>query len=378
MSCGFGLRTGDFMIRVLHVVGRMDYGGAENRLLELARVTDPSGIYFDFCVLQDGPGAYANEIVKLGFGIVKCKLTKNVPGFIRRFRHLLRQGNYDAIHCHVYQFSGLPLRLAAKEKVPIRIMHLRTTRDAYRSGLYRLLYRKVMTGWVKRYATKIVAVSESAMTSYMGSQWKDDPRMVIIYNGLDVKPFLEVYDRSEVLSEFDISPSAQVIIHVGNFQPAKDHKTLINSAALIVARKENVHFLLVGDGPLMTEIRELAAAKGLQRYVHFAGRRNDVPRLLTASDCFIFPSKWEGLPGVVLEALAAGLPVIASDIGPNREVAEVSERVRLVPLGDEEGFAKGVIEVLSDPVAHKEPAGLVPERFRLDKFIQNIHVLYET
>ena len=122
MSCGFGLRTGDFMIRVLHVVGRMDYGGAENRLLELARVTDPSGIYFDFCVLQDGPGAYANEIVKLGFGIVKCKLTKNVPGFIRRFRHLLRQGNYDAIHCHVYQFSGLPLRLAAKEKVPIRII----------------------------------------------------------------------------------------------------------------------------------------------------------------------------------------------------------------------------------------------------------------
>ncbi len=365
------------MIRVLHIVGRMDYGGAETRLLELARYVDPSSIYFDFCELQDGRGAYAEEIFKFGFGIVKCKLTKNVLGFIRRFRNLLRDGKYDVVHCHVHQFSGLALRLAAKEAVPKRIIHLRTTRDVRQNGLYRLLYRKIMTGWVKRYATKIVANSQSGMKAYMGSQWAADPRTEVIYNGLDVRPFQVVCNRADVLDEFDIPASAQVVIHVGNFGPAKNHETLIRVAKTVVSEMKDVHFLLVGDGALQPHIRELARENKLEHRVHFAGHRSDVPQLLMASDCFLFPSKWEGLPGAVLEALAAGLPVIASDIGPNREVARESDKVRLVPLADEESFTKLVIDVLSAPEAYKSPAGQIPETFSLDNFIQKIIALYE-
>lgn len=364
------------MIRVLHIVGRMDYGGAENRLLELARYVDPSNIYFDFCVLQDEPGVYDDEIFKLGFGIIKCKLTKNVLGFIRHFRNLLREGNYDVMHCHVYQFSGLLLRIAVKEGVLERIMHLRTAMDNRKEGLYRLCYRRLMTNWVKKYSTKIVANSQSGMVAYMGPQWESDPRAKIIYGGIDVRPFLVAHNRADVLAEFDIPTSAKVVVHVGNFGPAKNHKTLIRAAKTIIARRKDVHFLLVGDGPLLRRIRALVAENKLEHHVHFAGRRSDVPRLLMASDCFLFPSKWEGLPGAVLEALAAGLPVVASDIGPNREVAQESDRVRLIALEDEAGFAKEVIDVLSDPQANRCPVGWVPEKFRSDRCIEKTLMLY--
>ncbi len=364
------------MIRVLQVVGVMDYGGAETRLLELARYVDKSSFYFDFCVFRDKPGVYADEIIKLGFGIVRCKLTKNVPVFIRRFRNLLREGRYDVVHCHIHQFSGLPLRLAAKEGVPIRIMHLRTIGGGSPPGLLKLLRWKLMTGWVKRYATKIVANSQSGMVAYMGSEWESDPRTEIIYGGIDVRPFQVAHSRAEVLSEFDIPTSAQVVIHVGNFGPAKNHKTLIRVAKTIIAKRKDVHFLLVGDGPLLPHIRELAAENKLEHKVHFAGHRSDVPRLLMASDCFLFPSKWEGLPGAVLEALAAGLPVVASDIGPNREIASVSNKVRLVSTSDTEGFAKEVNDVLSAAESQRSPSGRIPETFRLDNFIQKIIKLY--
>ena len=98
------------MIRVLQVVGRMHFGGTEARLLEVAHRVDPSKIYFDFSVFGNDPGAYAEEIHNLGFGVVKCRLTRNIFGFSRRFRAILRRSRYNIVHSYVWQFSALPLR----------------------------------------------------------------------------------------------------------------------------------------------------------------------------------------------------------------------------------------------------------------------------
>ncbi len=357
----------------------MNFGGAETRLVDLARFADKSKFYFDFCVFQSESesGDYDSWIRELGYGIVKCKLTKNIFSFSQQFRKLLIQGQYDVIHCHIYQFSGLPLRIAAKAGVRKRIMHLRTTMGFYRKSLYRFCYNKLMSMWIKQYATNIVAVSEAAMTAYMGSQWQADPRTQVIYNGVNVGPFLAGHDRLETLSEFGIPRSAQVVIHVGNFRPAKDHETLVRSAAELVNRKENVHFLLVGSGNLMPKIRAMVVDRGLESHVHFAGSRSDVARLLMASDCFVFPSRWEGLPGVVLEALAAGLPVIASDIGPVREIASQSDNVHLIPTGDVAGFARRTEEILSDLERYRKAPGNIPKRFRFEDYAQKILSLYE-
>jgi glycosyltransferase involved in cell wall biosynthesis len=234
-----------------------------------------------------------------------------------------------------------------------------------------------METWIRRYATKIVAISQAAMEAYMGQGWKEDPRTEIIYHGIDIRAFRNPSDRLQKLAEFGIPPSAKVVIHVGTFRPAKDHETLVRSAEAVVEHRKDVHFLLVGGGILMPKIRKLVAAKGLQDYIHFAGSRRDVPQLLMASDCFIFPSRWEGLGGAVLEALAAGLPVVAGDVPAIREIAAVSDHVYLVPTGEAAGFAQKATEILANLDSYKSTPGQLPQRFRLDRYVQNTLALYQ-
>jgi glycosyltransferase involved in cell wall biosynthesis len=364
-------------IRILHIVGRMNYGGAENRLLELARCIDPSRFHFDFCVFQEDPGVQAKELKSLGWGIKTCRLTRNVPGFARRFRTLLRQNTYDVVHAHVHWFSGLPLRLAAKQEVPKRIMHVRTAKLCPPDNLYRICYSKLMTHWVRKYSTNIVAVSRSSMEAFWGPDWKIDPRNEVIYNGLELKPFLNDYNHRQTRAEFGISPQEKLVIHVGNFSLPKNHEIIIRTAALLRERRRGVRFILVGDGPLLQPIKKLVQELELEPWVLCLGRRGDVPRLLLASDCFIFPSRWEGLPGAVLEALAAGLTVVASNIGPNQEVANVSDRVIIVPQNDEQAYAREVTKVLDDPEKYKVKPGQLPDTFRMDAFVDKILKLYE-
>jgi glycosyltransferase involved in cell wall biosynthesis len=365
------------MIRVLQVVGGMNIGGAETRLLALARSMDASKFYFDFCEFKDAVSDYDAEVRRLGFGIVKCRLTKNVLGFSRQFREILRRGRYDIIHCHVHHLSGLLLRIAAKQAVPGRIMHLRTTGNIAKWNFYRFCYKKLMRLWIKKYSTTIAAVSASAMKAFMGPDWQQDRRTVVIYNGIDVKPFMNYPNRLSTLSEFDIPSDAKVVIHVGNFDPAKDHETLIYSATRVLDKKKNVHFLLVGNGKLMPKIRNIVIKEKLKDYIHFAGTRTDVPRLLMSSDCFIFPSRLEGLPGAVLEAIAAGLPVIGSDIGPIHEIAEQSNNVHLVPAGDIGGFARKVQEILENLDKHRKSPGQIPEQFCFQTYAHKMLELYE-
>ncbi len=364
------------MIRVLQVVGKMGYGGAETRLMGLARCVDKSEFYFDFCVFGEEEGGYDQQILEMGFGIVKCPLTWNIAAFCRDFRKILLDGKYDVVHCHNHQFSGLPLRLASKAGVPRRIMHLRTTRDVTQGGIYRFLYRRLMSRWIREYSTHIVAVSESAMESFMGPQWRTDRRTEVVYNGIDTRPFEKHYDRSETLSEFNIPGSAKVVIHVGNFGPAKDHETLIRVAAQVVEKEANCHFILVGDGALKSHIQKLVASMKLSDKVRFVGRRGDVPRLLLASDCFLFPSRWEGLPGSVLEAIAAGLPVVASDIGPVREIVGTTNHIYLAEPGKVTDFSKKLTKVLAQVDNLREKPGCIPTRFALDGYVSSILSLY--
>ena len=134
---------------------------------------------------------------------------------------------------------------------------------------------------------------------------------------------------------------------------------------------------MVGDGQLMPNIRWMVSEEGIEDNVRFAGSRNDVPRLLLSSDCFIFPSKWEGLPGAVLEALTAGLPVVASDIGPTREIASQSNNVHLVPVEDTEGFFHKIEDILVSLEKYKKPPGQIPERFRFETYVSKMLALYE-
>jgi len=180
-----------------------------------------------------------------------------------------------------------------------------------------------MRYWIDRYATSILAVSEGAMASSWGPKWVTDPRCQVIYNGLDLSAFEKPLDLRGVLGEFKLPEDSHLYIHVGSMSPAKNHLRLISIFSTILRHEPMARLILVGRGNngIEQRVRSWVEELGISDQVVFAGERHDVPRLLKAADMMLFPSLREGLPGVVLEACAAGTPVLASDLPGVREIA---------------------------------------------------------
>ena len=319
-------------IKILHVVGTMNPGGVETWLMHVLRHIDRQKFQLDFCTLSGKPGTYDPEIEALGSKVIPCRLGRNLPSFARRFRRILREGRYDVVHSHVHHFSGAILRWAHAERVHIRIAHSHNTSDGKPSSWSRRIYRMWMVSWIQRYITDGLACSKDAAAALFGDGWGSDRRFRVLHYGINLRPFEAPFNRSEVRRELGIPADAPVVGHVGRFNPQKNHPFLLQVAAAVIKVWPEVHFLLVGDGPLRPEIEAQARQLGLSERVHFAGIRRDVPRLmLSCMDAFVFPSLWEGLPITLIEVQAAGLPCLVSDT-ITREVAVLPERLQYLPL----------------------------------------------
>jgi glycosyltransferase involved in cell wall biosynthesis len=172
-----------------------------------------------------------------------------------------------------------------------------------------------MKWWVARHATLGLGASRKALADLFGPSWETDPRWRTLYCGVDLTPLRECVDPIAVRSELGISPDAFVIGHVGRFIELKNHAFLMNIMAEAAKQEPRACLLLIGDGELRQNIQQKVAQMGLGDRVVFAGLRPDVPRLmLGAIDVFVLPSSYEGLPLVGIEAQAAGIPFIASDV----------------------------------------------------------------
>jgi len=369
-------------IRVLNTCSCLGYGGTEMRTIERVKQLRGHGISFDFCLLSerpDKPDVLAADARAMGCDVLHCPV--GFPGvfsFRKRFKRLIRDRKYDVIHSYSHYTSGLILSAAAELGIPSRFCHFQSVGRKYYPP-HRRLYNNLMMKLIPKYATKILSNCKCGMSSYWGKDWQQDPRAEVVYDGLDLEPYRNAPDRAGVLSGFGIPAESPVVIHVGNFSPAKGHDTIVKTAEIVAARIPRVKFLLVGHGgrgDVSDQIRKMVVDKGLQKVVIFAGRVPEVPPLLMASDCFIFPSRWEGLPGALLEALAAGLPAVASDIEANREVAETTDRIVTVPVDNAAAFADALLPILANPARYKQPPGTVPERYRMENCVEQMLRIY--
>jgi glycosyltransferase involved in cell wall biosynthesis len=264
----------------------------------------------------------------------------------RRFRQILREGQYDVIHSHVHLFSGILLRWAHREGVPIRVAHSHGSHDGKSKTAARRIYRYLMKRTINCHATHGLAASCLAAQEVF-LDWKNDPRVTILHYGIELQPFLDVVDYDLWRKKIGLPARTPVIGHVGNFTPAKNHGFFLKLAAQIRTHRPDIHFLLIGEGSLRAEIEARAGAMGFNGNMHFLGTRTNVPTLLrTCVDAFVFPSLWEGLPVAVVEAQAAGLPcVISSEI--TNEVVILPDQVVQLPLSlGPEQWATATIEAL--------------------------------
>ena len=327
-------------MRILHIVGSLNRGGAETWLVQTLARIDREKYQMDFLVHSPEPGAYDTDVRALGSRIIPCLKPSNPLQYAVNFRRILRQfGPYDCVHSHIHHYTGYVLMLAASMRVPVRIAHshIDTSLIDKESSALRQAYLFGMEWLIRRFATREIAVSESAAQSLFSESWRSDLRCSILPLGIDLAPFRQSVDSQQVRSELGIPEDAFVVGHVGRFAEQKNHRFVVEIAERFCKLEPNAIFLLIGDGPLKPEIEALARSRGLKERFVFTGVRPDVPRLMKGGmDCFLFPSSYEGLPLALLEAQAAGLHCVVSDAVSNEGDANDSAMTRL-PLTDPPG-----------------------------------------
>ena len=335
---------------ILHIFGRMTRGGAETRTVEVMRHADPGRFRLHFLALSGLPGELDEEIRSLGGEVHPLKLGASFP---RKLGRLLREHQVHAVHSHVHYPSGFFLRLAAKAGVPVRITHFRCSDDGRGQSLRRRLQRRILSRWIDRYSTDILSVSRAAMEASWGARWESDPRCRVLYNGIDPRAFAAPPDREGVRRDLGMPADARLFVHVGRLEPVKNQMKVAGIFAELCRLDAAAWLLLVGQGGTEYEgqVRRRLAESGVIARAVFAGVRPDVPRLLKASDAMIFPSLNEGLPGAVLEACAAGTPVLASSIPAVAEVAGhlPASGPRSIPLSEpDESWARAAAALAAD------------------------------
>jgi glycosyltransferase involved in cell wall biosynthesis len=366
------------MHKILQVIGAMDRAGAETWLVHVLRAIDRSQFEFHFLVHTDKEAAYDDEIRSLGAHIHHRGGSRNPISYGRQFKSVLRQyGPFDVVHSHVYLFSGYIMRLAAEAGVPIRIAHSHTAPKDRPSNIVRRNYEQLMRRWIRRYSTERIGVSRAAVDGLFGNQAAGTGATVLHY-GLDFAPFLDRVDTKEVKTRFGIPENRKVIGHVGRFAPVKNHSFLVDVFERVVANRMDAHLLLVGDGALLPAIQADVEARGLSNRCTFAGLQSAVFPLLSAMNVFVFPSFHEGLPLTVLEAQAAGVPILASRATPE-EIDAIPNLIERRSL--EEGpaaWASAVMDKLKNGNIKRGDEALVLQKssFALPVCVEKLSRIY--
>jgi glycosyltransferase involved in cell wall biosynthesis len=283
-------------------------------------------------------------------------------GALRVLRSALRGGEYDVVHVHAPSSAALLLGAAAlgRRRVDDVVFTLHNSWPNFRRR------NRLLAAVAMAVIPTTVACSSSAAASVPRWVRRLARRpMLVVTNGVDVE---RVVRASE---EHDLRPSSRpgcTVVSVGRMIPIKDQATLLTAFA--AASRPHDRLVLVGEGPLRAELEPLAARLGVADRVELPGLlpRDDVYRLLGRADAYVSTSHGEGLPVSVLEALAARLPAVLSDIPPHREVAAATAAARLVPVGDAPAFADALSRLLALPPAQRAALGRSARKAVTDAF----------
>ena len=317
-------------VRVLHVFGRLDSGGAESRTMDIYRHIDRSKVQFDFAVHTEDECFFSQEVRQLGGRIHAFPRFKgtNYREYKKAWDDFFQNHpEYDIIHGHMTTTAFIYLKRAKKHGLKKRIMHARNANKD-------TVIKYVLSRLGKKYATDLFAVSKLAGLSEFGKKAFKNNQVQIIPNAIEVDKYtFDEHSREHYRNEFQLSNDNKAIIHIGRFHKQKNHEFLIDIFSELRKNHSNYELFLVGDGPLKKEIMDKVKQLSLEEHVWFLGVRDDVPKLLSAMDMLVFPSLYEGLPGVVLEAQASGLPCFISD-QITKEVV-LSDNVKQISLNQD-------------------------------------------
>ena len=297
-------------IRVLQVVTYMGRGGLETMLMNYYRNIDRDKVQFDFLTHRDERWDYDDEIESLGGKIYHLpKLNPFSKNYLNALDKFFKEHKeYQIVHCHQDCLSGVVLKVAKKNGVKFTIAH---SHNANQDKNLKYLIKLFEKRKIPKYADKLFACGNEA-----GRWMFNTDNFEVLNNAIDTDLYTYNAEKaSKVKKEFGIE-NKFVVGHVGRFNPQKNHEFLIDVFNEIQKIKEDSVLMLVGDGDLRQEIEQKVQDLGLSEKVIFTGIRSDVNDLMQGMDVFLFPSLYEGLGIVLIEAQASGLKCIISDTIP--------------------------------------------------------------
>jgi glycosyltransferase involved in cell wall biosynthesis len=376
-------------VRVLHIITRLIIGGAQENTMLTAALLDPARYTVEVISgPQTGPeGSLTPEVRARGIQLkLLPSLVREVhplkdPAAFIALARLIRQGRYDIVHTHSSK-AGILGRWAARlAGVPIIVhtVHGWAHHDHQRPMVRRtyILLERI----TQRVTDRLVVVSPRNVEKGLADSIAVAEKYVTIRSGIELDRFrVPARPREAVRAELGIPQGAVVVGTVTRLSRQKAPLDFVAAAAQVAAQRRDVHFVIVGDGPLRAEVEAQVSALGLAGRVRLTGLRRDVPDLLHSFDIFALTSLWEGLPRVLPQAMAAGLPIVATAVDGNAEAVTDGVNGFLIPAGDPSAMAAALLQMLNGPDLRREMGQVgqaMVEEFGAVKMVQDIAALYE-
>lgn len=356
------------VLNVMQIIGDLDIGGAQEVVRTLVKYLAVEECRVVVCTFQDGPlrqnieqlGIKVEVLPQRRYSIVAfplfivdmVRIWRSLAELVNKYSvdvvqtHLLRSLDFlvlvllytTNLHVVLWTFHSARFELTAS-KLPRYKWLLAPKKHSHRF-LYRLALRLV---------SGFIAVSDKVKNAMIETIGPIQDKVVVICNGVDVERYGRAVDKVAIRSQLGLEANTRLIAIVATLKEAKGHRYLIEAMATIGPRHPDLHVLFIGDGELGEELRAQVSSLKLDDRVHFLGNRSDVSELLAASDLFVLPSLWEGLPMSLLEAMATGLPIVATEVSGTVQVMIPGETGILVSPGDTLQLAQAIEQLLADP-----------------------------
>ena len=341
-------------MRILHLVSRMTYGGAAALVTNWVTFLHESGHQVEVCTVYS-KGQFSDQLENAGIPVYSFDLDPQglnlQPKRKYDFRYLpslinlIRRSNYEIVHVHLFPTS---LVAAISSLFAPESQYVLSEHSVYnRRRHYKVL--KVLDWVIYHRYMRIIAVSDEVKAALI--EWLPgiESKVVVVHNGIDPNSFYaSTEDMSSLRDDLGIQINEKVLLYAGRLLPEKGADVLLSALTFISSRNLTFKVLIAGDGPLLNQLHNFVINHSLGDRVAFLGRRNDIPLLLNLADLVVIPSRWEGLPMLLLEAMAASKTVIATNVGGIPGVIKHKVNGWLIPPEDPKLLNESIIYLLEN------------------------------
>jgi glycosyltransferase involved in cell wall biosynthesis len=362
--------------KVAHLTFDMSIGGAEQVIVNLVSHTDQSKYDVSVICLQEPLGPLGRKLQNNGYVITSLERKPGLDlDLIRGLRDYIRRQHIDVLHCHQYTpfVYGVFSSLCTRTRI-VFTEHGRFHPD--RRKAKRVLVNPILS----RLADHVTAISAATRDALITYENMPESKIRVIYNGLDDSPYLGTLGDAELKRSLGVGVDARVLGTVARLDPIKNHKMMIKALAKVLKTCPDTFLVIVGDGPERATLESFAIDRQVFSHVVFTGFREDVYRYLKIMDLFLLTSFSEGTAMTLLEAMACGIPCIATKVGGNPEIVADGETGFLIPDDEEQALAERILCLLRsrDLLKQMGAAGRkkFEERFTVQKMVRSYQELY--